>query len=418
MTDHGIRAKRVKRAGHSPLDWLISKTNGAERLFALAEGKLLKGSARLILPDGSSHLFTGPEPGPAAVFHILHWRALGRMATGGALGFARSYIDGDWETPDLAAVCALASVNRESMAHHLRGSMALRLLDRMRHLLRANSRSRARKNIAFHYDLGNAFYSPWLDETMTYSSGLFKAGEQDLEAAQLCKYRRLLDVIDVKPGEHILEIGAGWGGFAEIAAKERGARVTGLTLSREQLDFANDRMARLGLSDQVEFVLRDYRDETGRYDHVVSIEMFEAVGEAYWPVYFETLHRVLKPGGRAGLQIITIDEKLFPAYRKSADFIQTYIFPGGMLPTVSALKHEVAHAGLVLKDMMGFADSYAQTLALWRLRFNEQFERGALPEGFDEMFRRLWSFYLAYCEGGFRGGSIDVVQLALTRDGD
>ncbi|GER06053.1 hypothetical protein JCM17843_03630 [Kordiimonadales bacterium JCM 17843] len=201
-----------------------------------------------------------------------------------------------------------------------------------------------------------------------------------------------------------------------MAAAERGCRVTGLTLSREQLDYASGRMARQGLSDKVQFALRDYRDETGSYDHVVSIEMFEAVGEAYWPVYFDTLRRVLKPGGRAGLQIITIDEGLFPAYRKSADFIQTYIFPGGMLPTIAALQKHTAKAGLGWCDMRSFADSYAQTLSLWRTRFNAAFEAGALPHGFDDVFRRLWNFYLAYCEGGFRGGSIDVVQLALVRD--
>ncbi|GEQ97591.1 cyclopropane-fatty-acyl-phospholipid synthase [Iodidimonas gelatinilytica] len=406
MEDHGKRALQVTQAGMSPVDWLMARLGGSRALFALGRGRLKIGSALLRLPDGNQHYFKGTRDGPHAEFDVKRWRALGRMARGGALGFARSYMDGDWDTPDLAQVCALGSANRHSMAQGLRGSALMRGVDRLRHVLRANTKGQARKNIAFHYDLGNGFYSPWLDETMTYSSALFAPGDQGLETAQLRKYRRLLDVLQVKPGDHILEIGSGWGGFAEVAAAERGCRVTGLTLSREQLDYASGRMARQGLSDKVQFALRDYRDETGRYDHVVSIEMFEAVGEAYWPVYFDTLRRVLKPGGRAGLQIITIDEGLFPAYRKSADFIQTYIFPGGMLPTIAALQKHTAKAGLGWCDMRSFADSYAQTLSLWRTRFNAAFEAGALPHGFDDVFRRLWNFYLPIAKGDFAAAAL------------
>lgn len=416
MTEHAKKAGKVKRAGRTTFEWLLSRLGGIEALYALGEKHLVYGSLTLAFPDGTERLFAGSKPGPAARVEIRDWRALGRMAIGGSLGFARAYIDGEWVSPDLAAVCELASANRHTMGEGLKGHALIRLADRLRHSLRANSREQARRNIAFHYDLGNDFYRAWLDSGMTYSSGVFEAGDNSLEAAQARKYRRLLDLLAVKPGETILEIGSGWGGFAEMASRERGADVTGLTLSREQLAYAEDRIGRQGLTGRARFRLQDYRDEAGRYDHVVSIEMFEAVGERYWPDYFRKIRDCLKPGGRAALQIITIDEALFPAYRKGADFIQTYIFPGGMLPTMSALKREVAAAGLLWREARGFADSYATTLRLWREGFEEAFEGGALPSGFDEMFRRIWTYYLAYCEGGFKGGGIDVQQIALARD--
>lgn len=415
MSDQASRAARLKRAGRSPLDWLTGRLGGSGRLFAMLEHRLDRGSAELRLPDGRVLKFSSGKPGPQAIFEIRDWRALRRMALGGALGFARAYIDGDWDTPDLAAVTELGSLNRRSAGADLGGSRLVRGLDRLRHLLRENRRARARRNIAFHYDLGNDFYAAWLDTTMTYSSAIFGEGDNSLEAAQKRKYRRLLDMLDTRPGQHILEIGCGWGGFAEIAAGERGARVTGLTLSEEQLHFARERIARAGLSDRVTFKLQDYRDERETYNHVASIEMFEAVGERYWPDYFRTIHDVLRPGGRAALQIITIEEALFPAYRRSADFIQTWIFPGGILPGIEALRREISAAGLLWREATGFAESYARTLALWRTRFNKAFEQGRLPPGFDETFRRIWNFYLAYCEGGFRGGSVDVMQLALER---
>lgn len=415
MTNGDARAQRVVKAGRTPMDWAIGLVGADDALYRMAQRQLQKGSADLTLPNGERRRFEGSEPGPHAVLEINRWRALRRMATG-STGFGRSYMDGDWDSPDLVSVIEIASANRHSMGQTLRGSGLVRAFYRLRHLLRENTGLGARRNIEFHYDLGNEFYEPWLDETMTYSAGIFAAGDNSLEAAQRRKYRRLLDLLGARPGDHILEIGSGWGGFAELAAAERGCEVTGLTLSREQLAFARERIARAGLADKVRFKLQDYRRESGRYDHVASIEMFEAVGERYWPVFFQTVRNSLKPGGRAALQIITIEDDLFAGYRNSADFIQTYIFPGGMLPSVSALKREVADAGLALKGMAGFADSYAQTLALWRRRFLSAFDAGRLPAGFDARFRRLWEFYLAYCEGAFRGGSIDVMQVALARD--
>ncbi|GAB4576185.1 MAG: cyclopropane-fatty-acyl-phospholipid synthase family protein [Rhodothalassiaceae bacterium] len=413
--DRTRKAGRLERAGRSTLEWLLARLAGAEALYALGERHLVHGRLALILPDGSRRVFGGRRPGPSAEVEILRWRALGRMATGGALGFARSYIDGDWQSPDLMALCELASRNRETMGEGLKGHLLIRFVDRIRHLLRSNSRERARRNIAYHYDLGNDFYAAWLDASMTYSAGIFAEGDNSLEAAQARKYRRLLDLLGTRPGDRILEIGSGWGGFAEIAASERGADVTGLTLSESQLAYARERIARAGLEERVRFRLQDYRDETGSYDHIVSIEMFEAVGERYWPTYFRKIRECLKPGGRAALQIITIDEALFPAYRRGADFIQTYIFPGGMLAPMSALRREAAAAGLLWQDAQGFALGYAETLAAWRRRFEDAFRAGRLPQGFDESFRRIWNFYLAYCEGGFRGGSIDVQQIALER---
>jgi len=416
MSERQERAHRVIRGGHTPLERLFTLLGGRRALYALATRGVTAGSAELILPDGRIERFTGDVDGPAARIEVLNWRALPRMATGGALGFARSYIDGDWRTDDLAAVTELASVNRQRMAHGLRGGMLAQAFDRLRHLLRANTRRQARDNIQYHYDLGNDFYAAWLDGTMTYSSALFADGDNSLEAAQTRKYRSLLDRLQVAPGDRILEIGSGWGGFAEIAARDYDAHVVGLTLSPEQKAYAEARIEKAGLSDRVTFKLQDYRDERESYDRVASIEMFEAVGERYWPAYFDSIRRVLRPGGRAGLQIITIDEALFPAYRKSVDFIQTYIFPGGMLPSLSALEREVARAGLVWRDMTAFGISYAETLAIWRERFNTAFDGGLLPQGFDETFRRLWNFYLAYCEGAFRGGSTDVVQISLEND--
>jgi len=287
-------------------------------------------------------------------------------------------------------------------------------LARLRHSLRHNNPSGSRRNIAFHYDMGNAFFDAWLDPSMTYSSAVFEGDGQDLADAQRNKYARLLDRLGARPGERLLEVGCGWGGFARYAAAERGLEVTALTISREQYELARRRVHEDGLAEKVEVVMRDYRAEDGRYDHVASIEMFEAVGEAYWPAFFAKIAQCLKPGGRAALQIITIDDALFESYRRGVDFIQAHIFPGGMLPSEGALRREVAMAGLAWHEAEWFGQHYARTLAEWRRRF-----QAAWPEltrqGFDGDFRRLWTYYLAYCEGGFRAGNIDVAQIALAR---
>jgi cyclopropane-fatty-acyl-phospholipid synthase len=383
----------------------------ARRLAALGAG-LKTGRLLMILPNGERIAFEGIEPGPDAVLQFRRLRTLRRFLLGGHLAFGESYVDGDWDSPDVAALLRYFLANEKHF--HLEGSWMLRALQRTLHRLRDNSRRRARDNIAAHYDLGNAFYAHWLDAGMTYSAARYAPGSDDLVAAQDNKYHRMVELADIQPGDRVLEIGCGWGGFAEFAAT-RGAHVVGLTLSRAQLDYARDRIARAGLADRVELRLQDYRDVTGTFDRVISLEMLEAVGEAYWPVYFDKIRAVLRPGGRAALQAILIDEARWAVYRSSPDFIQRYIFPGGMLPSPVRLRDQVARAGLRWLTDEGFATDYARTLRAWRDRFAAAWTEIA-PTGFDERFRRLWGYYLSYCEAGFDFGSIDVRQIALTRD--
>ena len=375
----------------------------------LARGQLL-----VRLPDGREVCIRGTAPGPLAEVAIERTRALRRLVLGGDIGFAEAYLDGDWTSPDLAAVFELAACNREVLGNRLDPWPGQRLLGRLAHVMKGNSRRGSRRNIAAHYDLGNDFYTAWLDPTMSYSAGIFAAGDDDLERAQERKYRRICHELKLAPGQHVLEIGCGWGGFAEIAASEFGARVSAITLSREQRTYTEARMVAAGLADRVDVRYLDYRDLEGQYDHIVSIEMVEAVGEQFWPGYFETLFRCLRPGGRAVLQSILIDAAYFEGYRQSPDFIQRYIFPGGMLPTRELLLEHAEAAGLVPAGELSFGTDYATTLAQWDRRFLDSWDE-VRKLGFDERFRRLWHYYLAYCEGGFRGGVIDVAQFTLDR---
>jgi cyclopropane-fatty-acyl-phospholipid synthase len=397
--------------------WLTGLITGAglDRFVHVFEGHIERGRLRLELPDGKTRTIESGAEGPDALMRIHRWRAFHRMVLGGSVGFAKSFVEGDWDSPNLPTLFEFGATNRDGIGNGLRGASWIRLINRARHEGRANSPGGSKQNIAFHYDLGNQFYKQWLDPSMTYSSAIFAEGDSSLEAAQIRKYRKLLDLLEVKPGEKILEIGCGWGGFAETAAKERGAKVTGITLSGEQLEFARQRMDRAQLAEQVDILLEDYRDVNEEFDYVVSIEMFEAVGEEYWPAYFEAIHRCLKRGGKAALQIITIDEDLFETYREDVDFIQAYIFPGGMLPSVSKLKERVISAGLSWNSFKTYGQHYARTLAAWHERFEDAWSRNAFPEEFDEIFGRIWRYYLSYCEGGFRGGSINVVQLSLAK---
>ncbi len=419
MSSSPQKIQRLKRGGGRlvSLGWLTSRLGaaGVERLLNVFRGNVQKGSLEFHLPGGDFHRIEGREPGPKAEIVVHRWRGVRRLITGGGLGLAQGYIDGDWTSPNLVAVMELGAANTQTLGPSLTAGRWIRALHRLKHFRRANTRSGAKRNIAFHYDLGNDFYSQWLDPTMTYSSGLWHEQVNSLEVAQKHKYRRLLDLLEVRPGDHILEIGCGWGGFAETAAIERGARVTGITLSREQLAYAQGRIKQADLADQVTLQFGDYRDVEETFDHVVSIEMFEAVGEKHWPAYFKKIHQVLKPGGRAALQIITIDDRLFAGYRETTDFIQTYIFPGGMLPSLQALKGEVGRAGLSWQGAQNFGAHYARTLAEWRRRFERAWQDKSLPKGFDDNFRQIWTYYFSYCEGGFRGGSIDVYQLALQK---
>lgn len=372
------------------------------------------GSITWILPTGKTMTITGPNPGPDATLKVNDYNFMRRAFTSGAIGFAEGFMAGEWETPDLSAVLEAFSLNFDNLGALVSGNPLMRALYGLYHLLHRNSRSGSKKNIHAHYDLGNSFYSRWLDPTMTYSSALYERPGQSLREAQRAKYAALARTIDLAPGKHVLEIGCGWGGFAEFAAKEVGAKVTGITISQAQYDFARKRLFEQGLSEKADIRLVDYRDVEGRYDAVASIEMFEAVGEAYWPAYFSKVRDVLVPGGRAGLQIITIRDELFDEYRGQTDFIQRYIFPGGMLPSEARLKEETERAGLEWSDLKRFGQNYADTLAEWTRRFEAAWSE-IRKDGFDERFRRLWRFYLSYCEAGFRTERTNVIQLGLSR---
>ena len=373
--------------------------------------KLERGSLKVTLPDGRRISVAGAAEGPNAELILHNWKLFGRAFTGGTIGVAESYMDGDWESPDVTSFLELFVVNVET-GENIAGATGFLVgaVHRIRHWLNSNTKRGSKRNISAHYDLGNEFYKQWLDPTMTYSSALYSAGANDLESAQTAKYRALARDLDITAKDHVLEIGCGWGGFAEFVAREIGARVTGLTISREQHDFAQARMQKAGLSDKVEIKLQDYRDETGTYDRIASIEMFEAVGEKYWPVFFSKLKSCLKAGGTAGLQIMTINEAAYPIYRKRPDFIQHYVFPGGMLPTPAILKSLGADQGLSYLRERVFAQDYARTLAEWRERFWASWDK-IIPLGFDERFKKLWEFYLHYCEAGFRAEYIDVRQV-------
>jgi cyclopropane-fatty-acyl-phospholipid synthase len=366
----------------------------------------------VVLPGGQRFEFQGQHPGPTAEIHLNDQGVARRLLLGGDLAVAESYMEGEWESPDPTALIELFAKNWDYLSRAIDGHWLGRAVRRIDHFRRRNSKSGSRRNISHHYDIGNAFYARWLDPSMTYSSAIFETEDQDLEAAQMCKYRRLADMLELSPGQSVLEIGCGWGGFARLLAREYKVTVVGLTLSTEQRDEALARIAADGLSDQIEIRLQDYRDVTETFDRIASIEMLEAVGEAYWPTYFSTLRDRLRVGGRAAIQVITIDDQRFESYRTNPDFIQKYIFPGGMLPSPSRLAERVAKAGLGTVADDGFALDYAKTLAVWRERFLEAWP-AITEQGFDERFRRMWEYYLCYCEGGFRAGHIDVRQIVL-----
>ena len=372
--------------------------------------RLQFGHLVVTLPDGSVHGFKGVEPGPHAEMTIRDMATVSRILSDGKMGFCEAVMDGQIDSRCMSDLIELAVLHNSMLSKHMAANFRRRFGLRLFHGFRKNSRSGAARNISCHYDLGNDFYAAWLDRTMTYSSAVFQSESDDLADAQTNKYRRLADLADIGPEDHVLEIGCGWGGFAKYAIEERGARVTGITISREQHDFALKRLAEAGLADRGEVKLIDYRDLTGRFDKIVSIEMFEAVGQAYWETYFRAVSSLLKDGGRAVLQAIMIEDNAFDEYVREPDFIQRYIFPGGMLPSMPRLEQPVAKAGLRLVEEKGFGEHYARTLAEWRDRFQAAWPE--LAKGrFDTRFRRMWGLYLSYCEGGFRAGMIDVKHL-------
>ncbi len=390
-------------------------TSPSFQLLRGVAGKLHYGRLTILLPNGAELAFAGMEElDKHAVLIVKDYAFARRTLLGGDIGFFEAYAAGQWDSPNLADCLYLFARNADYIAGAFDGTPIALLAGQVRHFLRRNTKAGSKKNISDHYDLGNSFYEKWLDPTMTYSSARFASPTDDLADGQFNKYQSLARFIDLKPDDAVLEIGSGWGGFAEFAAKHVGARVTGLTISKEQYDYAQRRIFEQGLAERVTFELKDYRDADGQYDKIASIEMFEAVGKEYWPTYFGKVRDMLKPGGAAGLQVITIADRMFEHYLKSVDFIQRYVFPGGVLPSQSALRKEVEGAGLTWRDAAHFGDDYARTLAEWRDRFLAQWQE-IQPLGFDERFKKLWVFYLAYCEAGFRAKTTDVLQTAVTR---
>ena len=375
---------------------------------------LTHGAISVTLPGGSARRLGGRSPGPEAIVEIRSWRALWRLATGGSIGWYEAWQAGEWASPDPVPLFDLFMRNRATLGDAGRAHGLTRLAKRLWHWLQRNDRDGARRNIAYHYDLGNDFYAPWLDASMTYSSALFADSGVTREAAQGGKLAADLDRPGTGPGDPILEIGCGWGSFAEAAARA-GRKVHGLTLSTEQKAHVDARMAGAGL-DGVEVSLTDYRDVRGQYDAVASIEMVEAVGEAYWPDYLRAIAGALKPGGRAAIQYIAIDDAIFESYARNVDFIQTYVFPGGMLLSESRFRAIAAEHGLSWHDRHEFGLDYADTLKRWRERFDAAASAGHVPREFDQHFIDLWRYYLMYCEGGFRGGGIWVAQVTLIKD--
>ncbi len=390
-------ASRQTSSGPNGLGVLLLKSLAA---------RLAVGSLTLITPSGARIDHRGPLPGPHATMTISSWRAIRRLIAGGNIGFAEGYIAGDWSSPAPTAMIELAAENTRRLAGLVTGHPLARLANRAHHRRRENTKEGSRRNIAFHYDLGNDFYRLWLDDSLTYSSGIYADPSDSLEAAQETKLARIETMLGVEPGTKLLEIGCGWGALAARLARA-GAEVTAVTLSQEQLAHARSVLESDGLAGRADVRLEDYRDVDGQFDRIVSIEMLEAVGERHWPTYFDVLRARLKKGGRAILQVITIHEDRFETYRSGSDFIQRYVFPGGMLPTKSILKAQAEQAGFRLSAVETFGPSYALTLKDWRRRFLDAWPAVAAL-GFPPEFKRMWEYYLCYCEAGFRTGAIDV----------
>ncbi len=389
------------------------------RLINRIDAGLQQGRITGHLPDGTMRVVGGRGAGPTAEITIHDWAMFVRLVRSGSVGFYKAWDAGEWSSPDPVAIFDLFMRNAKTLGDTARARGIWRLAKRVLHGLRANSKRQAKRNIAFHYDLGNDFYAGWLDDNMVYSSAIFDRPYSDaepLETAQLRKIDRLLDRLDLKPDRKLLEIGCGWGGLAHRALARHNVAYTGITLSQEQAAWVRQWLEGDGLSAFADIQLADYRDVTGAFDAIASVEMVEAVGERYWPAYLDAIARLLKPGGRAAIQYIAIDDALFPAYSRGMDFIQTYIFPGGMLLSENRFRALAEARGLRWTDRCEFGPDYAETLKRWRQRFERVVAEGRLPAGFDERFIKLWRYYLMYCEGGFRGGGIHVAQVTLVKD--
>jgi cyclopropane-fatty-acyl-phospholipid synthase len=409
--EHLVRADRGFATGGGLLARLTAPA--FSKVLDEIDRRLACGGIVATLPDGSKRRLGFHVRGPKAYIRLSSWLALVRLATSGSVGWYKAWTAGEWSSPNPVTVFELFSVNAVPLGNVGRAKGPFRLVNAIAHRLRDNRPGKAKQNIAAHYDLGNDFYAAWLDSTMTYSSARFASPVDTLEEAQLRKVRTLLDRLDLRPGQRLLEIGCGWGTLAIEAAK-RGASVVGLTLSTQQKQWAERKIAECGLSERIEIRLQDYRDTTEQFDAVASVEMVEAVGRRWWGAYLDCIARNLKPGGRAALQFISIDHRIFERYAHNADFIQTYIFPGGLLLDESQFEALAGDRGLSWQDREGFRMDYVETLKRWRDRYVQAVARGALT-GFAEPFQKLWRYYLMYCEGGFRGGAIDVAQVTMVK---
>jgi cyclopropane-fatty-acyl-phospholipid synthase len=379
---------------------------------------ILSGSVEGSLPDGSRRILGGRSTGPNAEMNVRNWRALMRIGWAGSVGLYEGWLAREWDSPDPVQIFDLFVRNRQSLGDVARASWMARIFGKFLHWLRRNSKAGARRNIEFHYDLGNDFYAAWLDDSMTYSSALFTeplSQREHLETAQASKNQAMLKRLQLNDGDSLLEIGCGWGGLAIAALHARDINYHGLTLSHEQKAYTEQRLSAAGFAERAEVSITDYRDAHGQYDAIASVEMAEAVGQEYWPAYLDTISDRLKPGGRAAIQYIRIEDDIFEAYARSVDFIQRYIFPGGMLISESRFRKLADERGLVWHGQRDFGQHYAETLRRWHVRFDAAAGEGRLPAGFDEKFTRLWRFYLMYCEGGFRGGGINVAQVTLIK---
>ncbi len=390
----------------------LHKTNKIENLwvtrFINSFTKIDNGNLTIILPDGN-HVYLGSSDtvGPIATLKLNSYNPISKILLKGEVAFAESYMDGEWETPDLTAIFDFFLANERVLEDQTMGSWSSRTLLRLQHIFKRNSKAGSKRNIAYHYDLGNDFYKAWLDDTMTYSSAIFKKGNESLMEAQVNKYNTIAEIADLRKGDNVLEVGCGWGGFTEIAASKHGCKVHGLTLSKQQLNFAKKRFRSSNIDDIATVSFTDYRDSVGFFDKIISIEMFEAVGEENWNAYFQTIYDRLKPAGIAVLQVITIDNERFKAYRKSADFIQRYIFPGGFLPSPQALEEAITRNGLRLECSRFFGSSYARTCSIWKKQFQLAWEE-IEQLNYDQSFKRMWEYYLSYCEAGFKAKRVDV----------
>lgn len=398
-------------------------SGGVHKILDRIDAGLQRGSIMATLPGGETRVLGGREPGFDCVVELRSWRALLRLATAGSVGWYQAWEAGEWDSPDPVPLFALFMDNAVALGGVARAHGPWRLVTRLIHALHRNTRSGSLKNIHAHYDLGNDFYSQWLGESMLYSSAIYSDVDRgpnafsqfvtELDCAQSAKAGAIIERLALEPGERVLEIGCGWGTLAAFLASHDGVHVDAISLSDEQLAYARERWNLDGIS--VDFHKQDYRDVSGEYDAVVSVEMVEAVGRPYWPDFFDCLARSLRPGGRAAIQYIAIHDDVFERYARSADFIQTYVFPGGMLVSEAEFRALAAERGLSWENRHGFGQDYARTLREWRRLFDLAVEEGRLPQGFDERFVRLWRYYLMYCEGGFLGGGIDVAQVTLVK---